>query len=76
VADQNDNWRLVTELLGLGHAWRKCEHQKRCEFSPDFFLKKGNTIYVVEIKDDGEIEDPAPENQKKFEFAQKHFRTK
>ncbi|NQT92847.1 MAG: hypothetical protein HQ559_08805, partial [Lentisphaerae bacterium] len=54
-------------------AWKKGEHQKRGEFSPDFFIKKGNTIYVVEIKDDSEIADPSPENQKKFDYAQAHF---
>ena len=27
----------------------------------------------MEIKDDGEIADPATENQKKFEYAQDHF---
>lgn len=57
----------------IEYAWRKREHPKRGDFSPDFFIKKGNTIYVVEIKDDGEIDDPAPENQKKFEFALRHF---
>jgi type III restriction enzyme len=28
---------------------------------------------VVEIKDDKEINDPSPENQKKFEYAYEHF---
>ncbi len=28
----------------------------------------------MEIKDDGEIEDPSPENQKKFEYARDHFK--
>ncbi len=32
-----------------------------------------NTVYVVEIKDDGEVADPSPENQKKFEYARDHF---
>ncbi len=54
-------------------AWKKGEHPKRGEFSPDFFIKKGDMIYVVEIKDDGEITDPSAENQKKFEYAQAHF---
>ena len=54
-------------------AWKKGEHPKRGEFSPDFFIKKGDVIYVVEIKDDSEIGDPSLENQKKFEYAQSHF---
>ena len=57
----------------IDYAWKKGEHPKRGEFSPDFFIKKGNIVYVVEIKDDGEIDDPLPENQKKFEYAQEHF---
>ena len=57
----------------IDYAWKKGEHPKRGEFSPDFFIKKGDMVYVVEIKDDGEIDDPSPENQKKFEYAQDHF---
>jgi type III restriction enzyme len=57
----------------IEYAWKKREHPKRGEFSPDFFIKKGEMVYVVEIKDDGEIEDPSMENQKKFEYAQDHF---
>lgn len=57
----------------IEYAWKKGEHPKRGDFSPDFFIKKGDTIYVVEIKDDSEIDDPSPENQKKFEYAQAHF---
>jgi type III restriction enzyme len=30
-------------------------------------------VYVVEIKDDGEIYDTSPENRKKFEYARDHF---
>ncbi len=57
----------------IEYAWKKGEHPKRGEFSPDFFIKKGDMIYVVEIKDDSEIADPLLENQKKFEYAQDHF---
>jgi type III restriction enzyme len=55
------------------YAWKKGEHPKRGEFSPDFFIKKGNAIYVVEIKDESEVDDPSPENKKKFEYAREHF---
>jgi type III restriction enzyme len=57
----------------IEYAWKKGEHPKRGEFSPDFFIKKGEVIHVVEIKDDGEIAEPSVENQKKFEYAQAHF---
>ena len=52
---------------------QKGEHPKRGEFSPDFFIKKDDMIYVLEIKDDSEVADPSLENQKKFEYAQAHF---
>ena len=57
----------------IEYAWKKGEHPKRAEFSPDFFIKKCDLIHVVEIKDDMEITDPSAENQKKFEYAQAHF---
>lgn len=57
----------------IEYAWKKGEHPKRGEFSPDFFIKKGDIIHVVEIKDDSEIADPSVENHKKFEYAEAHF---
>ncbi|MCI0563051.1 MAG: hypothetical protein MN733_31625 [Nitrososphaera sp.] len=60
-------------FYAVEYAWKKGEHPKRGDFSPDFFIRQGNTTYVVEIKDDAEIEDPSPENRKKFEYAQDHF---
>ena len=57
----------------IEYAWKKGEHPKRGEFSPDFFIKKDDMIYVLEIKDDSEVADPSLENQKKFEYAQAHF---
>ena len=57
----------------IEYAWKKGEHPKRGEFSPDLFIKKGDRIYVVEIKDDAEVNDPSGENQKKYEYAQAHF---
>lgn len=58
----------------IQYAWKKGEHPKRGDFSPDFFIKKGEMIHVVEIKDDSEIVEPSLENQKKYEFAQTHFK--
>lgn len=57
----------------IEYAWKKGEHPKRGEFSPDFFIKKGGMIFVVEIKGDEEIADPSPENNKKNEYALAHF---
>ncbi len=70
-----DGWlkSAPQRFYAVEFAWKKGEHPKRGEFSPDFFIKKGKTVYVVEIKDDDEIGDPSPENQKKFEYARDHF---
>jgi len=70
-----DGWlkNSPQRFYAIEYAWKKGEHPKRGDFSPDFFIKKGETVYVVEIKDDSEIDDPSPENQKKFEYARDHF---
>jgi type III restriction enzyme len=57
----------------IQYAWKKGEHPKRGEFSPDFFIKQGDRIYVVEIKSNDEVDDPAPENIKKSEYGIDHF---
>ena len=57
----------------IEYAWKKGTTPKRGEFSPDFFIKQGNMLFVVEIKGDEEISDPSVENQKKYEYAQAHF---
>ncbi|MGZ8236261.1 MAG: DEAD/DEAH box helicase [Methylobacter sp.] len=57
----------------LEYAWKKGEHPKRGEFSPDFFIKQGDYIFVIEIKGDEEIADTLPENVKKYEYAAEHF---
>ncbi len=62
-------------FYSLEYAWKKGEHTKRGEFNPDFFLACDQQIIVVEIKDDGEIGDPSPENVKKHEYAVAHFST-
>ena len=70
-----DAWikNSAQKFYSIEYAWKKGEHPKRGEFSPDFFIKQGNTIFVVEIKDDSEISEPSPENQKKYEYAKAHF---
>ena len=57
----------------IDYFWKKVEHTKRGKFSPDFFIKVGKLMLVVEIKDDDEIRDPSPENKKKNEYAISHF---
>jgi len=70
-----DGWlkNAPQRFYAIEYAWKKGEHPKRGEFSPDFFIRKGDAIHVIEIKDDGEISDPADENKKKFEYARDHF---
>jgi type III restriction enzyme len=78
---ERDNARVMDAWLkntpvgfySIQYAWKKREHPKRGEFSPDCFIKQGDRIFVVEIKGDEEINDPAPENLKKREFAAEHF---
>ncbi len=45
-------------------------HQKWAKFNPDFFIKIGNDILVVEIKSD---EDLTEENKAKLKYAKMHF---
>lgn len=70
-----DAWlkNAAMNFYALEYAWKKGEHTKRGEFSPDFFIKRGEQVFVAEIKDDGEIADPSPDNVKKHEYASAHF---
>jgi type III restriction enzyme len=45
-------------------------HQKEANFNPDFFIKIGKNILVVEIKGD---EDVTEVNRGKLKYARKHF---
>lgn len=70
-----DAWikSTATRFYEIDYAWKKGEHPKRGKFSPDFFIKVGNWIVVVEIKGDEEIREPSEENRKKNEYAVAHF---
>lgn len=78
-----DAWLKNTAMgfYAVEYAWSKpttrsrggAPHVKRGMFSPDFFIKQDGNIFVVEIKDDSEVNEPSPENIKKHEFASKHF---
>lgn len=64
-----------TNFYSFDYTWKKGTHQQYGKFNPDFFIKKGDLIIVVEIKDDAQIADPDPENVGKYKAAQKHFDT-
>jgi type III restriction enzyme len=78
---ERDNAKMIDAWLkntpqrfyAIEYSWKKGEHPKRGEFSPDFFIKKGDLIFVIEIKGDEEIAEPSMENQKKYEYAIAHF---
>jgi len=61
-------------FYSIEYAWKKGNKPKRGEFSPDIFIKQGKNVFVVEVKGEEEISDPAPDNVKKYEYAIEHFR--
>ncbi len=71
-----DAWLKNTPMgfYSVEYAWKKGNKPKRGEFSPDFFIKQGENVFVVEVKEDEEISDPAPDNVKKHEYATEHFK--
>ncbi len=70
-----DAWLKSTPIgfYTIEYAWKKGNRPKRGEFSPDIFIKQSDYIFVVEIKGDEEIKDPAPDNVKKYQYAAEHF---
>jgi type III restriction enzyme len=62
-----------TRFYEIDFAWKKGEHPKRGKFSPDFFIKTGGLVLVIEIKGDEELAEPGDENIKKNEYALAHF---
>ncbi len=68
-------WVKSTSMnfYGIDYAWKKGTTPKRSKFNPDFFIKAGKVILVIEIKDDEEIRNPSQENIKKYVYAQAHF---
>lgn len=57
----------------IDYSWKKGNKPKRGKFNPDFFIKTGNLILVIEIKGEEELREPLEENRKKNEYAIKHF---
>lgn len=73
---QVDGWLKNTAIgfYSIEYAWKKGNRPKRGEFSPDFFIKQGDNVFVIEIKGDEEISEPAADNIKKHEYATQHFK--
>jgi type III restriction enzyme len=67
-----DAWikSLDVGFYSIEYSWRKGEPPKQGSFNPDFFIKKGNDIIVVEIKMDNDVSD---ENRAKLRYAKEHF---
>ncbi|MDO9579175.1 MAG: hypothetical protein Q7J06_01195, partial [Bacteroidales bacterium] len=67
-----DAWikSLDVGFYSIEYSWRKGEHPKQGSFNPDFFIKTGSDIIVVEIKVDNDVSD---ENRSKCRYAKEHF---
>lgn len=76
VSEENakciDAWVKSPDIgfYSISYSWRKGEHPKQVSFNPDFFIKVGQDILVIEIKADGDISD---ENRAKLRYAREHF---
>jgi len=81
-ADVIDAWikSRDTGFYSIEYSWRKGEHPKQGKFNPDFFIKLGKKILVIEIKDDDLIDkikeggDIFKEMKAKYKYAIKHFK--
>jgi len=71
-AKKIDAWMksLDVGFYSVEYSWRKGEHPKQSSFNPDFFIKIGIDILVVEIKADTDI---SIENKAKLKYARQHF---
>jgi type III restriction enzyme len=72
LCEKLDAWIKSRDMgfYSVEYSWRKGEHPTQGSFNPDFFLKIGDNIVVVEIKSDG---DDSEENKAKYRWAKKHF---
>ena len=71
-AKKIDAWikSLDVGFYSVEYSWRKGEHPKQGSFNPDFFIKIGRDILVVEVKADTDISN---ENKAKLKYAKQHF---
>lgn len=60
-------------FYNINYSWQKGSHQKNSLFNPDWFIKQGENIIIVEVKDDSQLSDPDIENIGKNKAAIKHF---
>jgi len=67
-----DAWikSLDVGFYSIDYSWRKGEHPKQGSFNPDFFIRVGTDIIVVEIKIDNDVSD---ENKAKLKYSKEHF---
>ncbi len=68
-----DKWFYELEF-----SWKRWEHTVLDHFNPDFFIKQGENIIVIEIKDNNSIKEYSRDfirNKEKYFTAQKHFET-
>ncbi|MCR4342598.1 MAG: DEAD/DEAH box helicase family protein [Patescibacteria group bacterium] len=72
LCEKLDAWIKSRDMgfYSVEYSWRKGEHPTQGSFNPDFFIRIGEKIVVVEIKSDG---DDSDENKAKYRWAKKHF---
>lgn len=61
-------------FYSIDYTWQKGTHHLTGQFNPDWFIKQGENIFVIEIKDNSQLYDPDPENIGKFKASEKHFK--
>jgi len=60
-------------FYNFNYVWQKGSHHKNAKFNPDWFIKQGSLIIVVETKEDAQINEPDMENIGKNKAALEHF---
>jgi type III restriction enzyme len=68
-----DGWIKSADIgfYSIEYSWRKGEHPKQGRFNPDYFIKKGSDVVVIEIKMDDDV---TVENRAKLRYAREHFK--
>lgn len=71
-----DKWVKSTDqdFYSIEYSWRTSGHSRTGFFNPDFFIQQeGQHVWVIEIKEDDEVNEPSPENRGKYRAAIQHF---
>ncbi len=70
-----DSWIKSTDqdFYSIEYSWRISGHSRTGFFNPDFFIRQGSHVWVIEIKEDNEVNEPSPENKGKYKAAKQHF---